>query len=179
MRKDFIDGVEDTKLSQNAYIVFDSPAAVKAAVESGMSGADLFGTGHIIRLDYIGKSANKTSDTSEMVSRKFDRKKSIYIPHVPSTATEFDITKSVESIDKSLSGTVRGVRLVKTKSNGSFAYVLLSERVHATCAIKACPVDGIETTFPNQTRPTKLKFIRMKKEDELEKDRKNCCQKIS
>jgi hypothetical protein len=67
MRKDFIDGVEDTKLSQNAYIVFDSPAAVKAAVESGMSGADLFGTGHIIRLDYIGKSANKTSDTSEMV----------------------------------------------------------------------------------------------------------------
>ena len=165
MKKDFIDGVEESKLSQNAYIVFKQESSVKAAVESKIGGTDLFGSGHVVRLDYCVKPTGD-SNVSD-ATKKFDRKKSIYIPHVPTTATELDITSVVESIAESLKGTIRGIRIVRTERNGAFAYVLFSERCHATTAAKSCPVDGIQRTFPGISKPVTIKVLRVKKEEEL------------
>jgi hypothetical protein len=165
MKKDFIEGVEEAKLSQNAYIVFKQESSVKEAVESKIGGTDLFGSGHRVRLDFCLRPSNESQQPES--HKKFDRKKSIYIPHVPTTATEVDITSVVESIADSLVGTVRGIRIVRTERNGAFAYVLFSERCHATTAAKSCPTDGIQRSFPGISKPVTIKILRVKKEEEL------------
>ena len=165
MKRDFVDGVEESKLSQNAYIVFKQESSVKAAIESKIGGTDLFGSGHVVRLDYCVRPSDESQKND--ATKKFDRKKSIYIPHVPSTATELDITSVVESISDSLKGSVRGIRIVRTERNGAFAYVLFSERCHATTAAKSCPVEGIQRSFPGISKPVTIKILRVKKDEEL------------
>lgn len=166
MKRDFIGGVDEVKLSQNAYIVFKQQSSVKAAVESNLGGTDLFGSGHVVRLDYCVRPSNETNPTPAS-TKKFDRKKSIYIPHVPGTATELDITSIIESITDSLKNTIRGIRIVRTQHNGAFAYVLFSERAHATTAAKSCPTEGILRSFPGIPKPITIKILRVKKDDEL------------
>ncbi len=165
MKKDFIEGVDEAKLSQNAYIVYKQDSSVKAAVESKIGGTDLFESGHVIRLDYCIKPSAENQESAS--SKKFDRKKSIYVPHVPPTATELDITSVVESIAESLKGTIRGIRIIRTEKNGAFAYVLFAERCHATTAVKSCPGEGIQRSFPGISKPVTIKIMRVKKDDEL------------
>lgn len=167
MRKDYMGGVKEEGLSQNAYIVFAEASSVKAAVESKLFGTDIFGTGHLVRLDYCVKSEDSSSKGAV---KMFDRKKSVYIPCVPSLATEKDITSAVESAEVSLAGTVRGVRIVRTNSSGNFAYVLFSERVHATTASKS----GKQVDLMG----TKLRFERVKKEDEIQELKKKQLQEL-
>ena len=165
MKKDFIEGVDEAKLSQNAYIVYKQESSVKAAVDSKLGGTDIFESGHVVRLDFCIKSSNENQESAS--TKKFDRKKSIYVPHVPPTATELDITSVVESIAETLKGTVRGIRIVRTEKNGAFAYVLFSERCHATTAVKSCPGEGVQRSFPGIIKPVTIKIMRVKKEDEL------------
>jgi RNA recognition motif-containing protein len=159
MHKDFVEGIEEAKLTQNAYIVFESEESVSKAVESGTTGTDLFKSGHLVRLDYVSKSAS--------ITKKFDRKKSVYIPHVPAVITDSDIIASVEGSDESLRGAVRGVRIVKDKKGGKFAFVLFSERSHATKCIKM-KSGGF---FPNQTKQTEIKYERILKDEEIQKEK--------
>ena len=167
MKKDFQDGGE--KLSQNGYIVFTDKSAVQAAIESsGFSGTDLFKSSHLVRLDYVAKP--EVEDKATGAVKKFDRKKSIYIPHLPSSVTDVDVKTAVESVDASLAGSVKGVRIVRSAKSGTFAFVLLTERAHATKAIKLSSTEGISYSFG--TQKTQLKFSRIMKEDELAVERK-------
>ena len=170
IKKDFKEGTDETKLSQNGYIVFSDESCVKKAVETtGLSGSDIFKTGHLLRLDFVARPESASSKSQAGAVKQFDRKKSVYIPHVPSTVTELEIQSAVESADESFKGTVRGVRIVRSEKSGSFAFVLFSERAFATAAIKLCPNEGIEHTFNG--RSVRLRFLRILKEDELKKER--------
>lgn len=169
MRKDFREGSDASKLSQNGYIVFSEEASVRKAVEfAGLSGSDIYSTGHLIRLDFVVKSSESEKHDSGAV-KKFDRKKSIYIPHIPSAVTELEVQAAVESVDESLKTTVKGVRIVRSEKSGSFAFVLFSERSFATAAIKLCPEDGFDHSFGSHA--VKLRFLRILKDEELQKER--------
>lgn len=162
MKKEYIEGVSDDSLSQNAYVVFSTAAAVEAAVSSKIAGSDLFNSGHVVRLDYVIKPDQK-SGSSKGAVKVFDRKKSVYVPHVPVLATDKDLLQAVEKAHESLVGSVRGVRIVRTPTSGAFAYVLFAERSHATIASKL----GEAGDFLG----TQLRFERVKKEDEIQKDK--------
>ena len=167
MKKDFLDGGD--KLSQNGYIVFADKSSVQAAVESqSISGSDLFKSGHKVRLDYVVKPEVESAASGAV--RKFDRKKSIYVPHLPASVTDVDVTTAVESVDATLAGSVKGVRIVRSEKSGTFAFVLLSERAHATKLIKLSAQDGVSYTFGIQKMF--LKFERILKEDELALERR-------
>lgn len=166
MKKDFVNS-DETKLSQNGYIVFASEDSVNAAIEGKLHGTDAFQSGHMIRLDYVVKPTSGEDKKSTAVGavRTFDRKKSIYIPHLPADVCDVDVTAAVESADASLAGTVRGVRIVRTQKSGTFAFVLFSDRCHATKAIKMSPKDGFEYAgFGNRM---KVKLQRILKDGEL------------
>ena len=176
MRKDFREGSDASKLSQNGYIVFSEEASVKKAVEStGLSGSDIFSTGHLIRVDFVVKSSESEKHDNGAV-KKFDRKKSIYIPHIPSTVTELEVQAAVESVDESLKTTVKGVRIVRSEKSGSFAFVLFSERSFATAAIKLCPQEGFDHSFGS--RAVKLRFLRILKDEELQKEREKAKKEV-
>lgn len=161
MKKDFV-GDDNAKLSQNAYIVFDTKEAVKAAIDSDFHGTDLFQSGHLVRLDYCVKdgSANVVGAV-----KKFDRKKSIYIPHVPLSVTDIDLKAAIEKLDPSF--VVKSVRIVKdNKSVAGFAFVAFSDRAHATAAIK---LETVQHMFPGLPRSTQLRFTRILKDEDMAK----------
>ena len=175
MRKDFIDGIDASKLTQNGYIVFASEESVQKTIETGkVSGTDLYKSGHMIRVDYVVKpnieAGTKSTGGVTGAVKKFDRKKSIYIPHLPASATDIDVQTAVEAQDESLKGSVRGVRIVKTDKSGSFAFVLLSERVHATRLVKS-GAEGIDYQFPSAPSRTTLKFLRIMQDGEIVKEK--------
>jgi RNA recognition motif-containing protein len=175
IRKDFREGSDEGKLSQNGYIVFADESCVKKAVEStGIAGSDVFKTGHLIRLDYVVPPSTEKSESGAV--RKFDRKKSIYIPHLPSSVSEIEVQTAVESYGESLKGSVKGVRIVRSDKSGSFAFVLFTERSLATLAIKLCPEEGLDYTFG--TRSMKLRFERILKEDELKQEREKARKEV-
>ena len=166
MKKDFTEGVEETKLRQNGYIVFAEPESVAKAVESStLNNADLFNTGLTVRLDFVVRPETETSAKGAV--KKFDRKKSVYIPHIPNTATESDVTAAVESADDSLRGTVKNIRIVKSEKAGTFAFVLFSERAHATTAVKKAKID-----FEVGAKRVEVRFLRIMKDEEIAADRK-------
>ena len=167
MKKDFVEGADDGRLSQNAYIVFDSKDAVKAAVESALHGTDLFESGHLVRLDFCVRDDDQSKNATGAV-KKFDRKKSVYVPHVPPTVTDVDLKAAVEGADPSFSNAVRTIRIVRDGKSGSgaFAFVSFSDRAQATAAIK---METTNHTFPSHKYPTKVRFERILKDEDLAK----------
>lgn len=166
MRRDFIDGVDEAKLTQNGYIVFAEAASVTKVIEtSGFSNTDLFKSGHHVRLDYVVMPEVESSSSGAV--RKFDRKKSIYIPHVPANSTDLDVKTAVESADESLKDSVKGVRVVKTEKSGTFAFVLFADRASATKAVK---IGSIHHTFGD--KKSEVRFVRIMKDDEIAKESK-------
>jgi RNA recognition motif-containing protein len=166
MKKDYIDGVDESKLRQNGYIVFAEPESVAKVMESSsLNNTDIFKCWGTIRLDYVVKP--DTDSASKGAVKKFDRKKSIYIPHIPGTATETDVTAAVESADDSLRGSIKNIRIVKSEKS-SFAFVLFAERAHATRAVKKAKVD-----FEFGSKKVEVRFLRIMKDEEIAADRKN------
>ena len=161
MRRDFVEGVDEAKLTQNAYIVFTDAATVTKIMEtSNLSSTDLFKSGHHIRLDYVVRPEVESGSSGAV--KKFDRKKSIYIPHLPSTVTDVDVETVIEAADESFKNNIKGVRVVRSAKAGTFAYVLFGDRASATKAIK---IGSIDHKFTDKV--VQVRFVRIMKDEEI------------
>ena len=175
INKDFVEGVDAVKLTQNGYIVFATAESVGKAIESGLSNTDIFKSGHSARLDFVVKEEGPAASSGAV--KKFDRKKSIYIPHIPTKATEADVTAAVEAADESLRGTVRSIRIVRSEKAGTFAFVLFSERTNATKAVKVAKID-YQFSF-DITKTVEVRLLRVLKDEEVVAEKKKKLEEFS